>query len=75
MMYDVGRPHFDTSGEAIIITSHNELHYYLSLLNEQLPIESQFISRLADNLNAEIVSGSVQHIQEAVKWLGMMYDV
>ena len=36
-----GRPQFDTEGEGIIITSHSELQYYLSLLNEQLPIESQ----------------------------------
>ena len=36
----------------------------------QLPIESQFISRLADNLNAEIVLGTVQNAKDAVNWLG-----
>ena len=36
----------------------------------QLPIESQFISKLADNLNAEIVLGTVQNAKEAVHWLG-----
>ena len=44
-----GRPQHDTRGEGILITSHNELQYYLSLLNQQLPVESQFISKLADN--------------------------
>ena len=36
----------------------NELQYYLSLLNQQLPIESQFVSQLVDNMNAEIVLGT-----------------
>lgn len=61
---------FDQEGEGIIITSHKELHYYLSLLNEQLPVESQYISRLPDNLNAEIVMGSITNVKEAVNWLG-----
>ncbi len=37
-----------------------ELQFYLSLFNSQLPIESQYISKCADNLNAEIVLGTVQ---------------
>ena len=58
MLGRAGRPQYDTFGEGIIITSHTELQYYLSLLNQQLPIESQFVSKLADNLNAEIVLGT-----------------
>lgn len=68
-----GRPQYDTFGEGIIITSHKELHYYLSLLNEQLPVESQFISKLVDNLNAEVVLGTVQNVKEAVEWLSYTY--
>lgn len=68
-----GRPQYDSVGEGIIITSHKELHYYLSLLNQQLPVESQYISKLADNLNAEIVLGSVGNVKEAVDWLGYTY--
>eukprot|EP01124_Arcella_intermedia_P027745 TRINITY_DN5491_c0_g1_i1.p1 TRINITY_DN5491_c0_g1~~TRINITY_DN5491_c0_g1_i1.p1 ORF type:complete len:1958 (-),score=488.84 TRINITY_DN5491_c0_g1_i1:48-5852(-) len=68
-----GRPGYDTKGEGCLITGRTELQYYLSLLNEQLPIESQFISKLADNLNAEIVLGTVQNIKEAVNWLGYTY--
>ena len=36
MLGRAGRPQFDTRGEGILITSHNELQYYLSLLNEQV---------------------------------------
>ncbi|ESN94050.1 hypothetical protein HELRODRAFT_102998 [Helobdella robusta] len=73
MMGRAGRPQFDTKGEGILITNHTELQYYLSLMNQQLPIESQFISKLPDNLNAEIVLGTVQNAKDAVKWLGYTY--
>ena len=46
---------------------------YLNILNSQLPIESQFISQLADHLNAEVVSGSVTNIRDAVNWLSHTY--
>nr|GLL27460.1 DExH-box ATP-dependent RNA helicase DExH12-like [Ipomoea trifida] len=73
MLGRAGRPQFDTYGEGIIITGHSELQYYLSLMNQQLPIESQFISQLADQLNAEIVLGTVQNAKEACKWLLYTY--
>lgn len=73
MLGRAGRPQFDTYGEGIIITSHGEMSYYLSLLNQQLPIESQFVSRLVDNLNAEIVLGNVRNRDEGVEWLGYTY--
>ena len=73
MLGRAGRPQYDTFGEGIIITNHSELQYYLSLLNQQLPIESQFVSKLADNLNAEIVLGTIRNRDEAVQWLGYTY--
>nr|POF13041.1 dexh-box atp-dependent rna helicase dexh13 [Quercus suber] len=68
-----GRPQYDTYGEGIIITTQGELQYYLSLLNQQLPIESQLVSRLADNLNAEVVLGNIRTRDEGVEWLGYTY--
>jgi len=72
-----GRPQYmsrgDSRGEGIMITTHTELQYYLSLMNQQLPIESQFVARLPDSLNAEIVMGTVQNMQEAVQWLTYTY--
>ncbi|CAN7039033.1 unnamed protein product [Brassica rapa subsp. trilocularis] len=73
MLGRAGRPQYDEYGEGIIITGYSELQYYLSLMNEQLPIESQFISKLADQLNAEIVLGTVQNAKEACHWLGYTY--
>lgn len=73
MIGRAGRPDYDTFGEGIVITTQGELQYYLSLLNQQLPIESQLVSKLADNLNAEIVLGNVRSRQEGVEWLGYSY--
>ncbi|OIT02200.1 dexh-box atp-dependent rna helicase dexh12 [Nicotiana attenuata] len=73
MLGRAGRPQYDTNGEGIIITGHSELQYYLSLMNQQLPIESQFISKLPDQLNAEIVLGTVQNAKEACNWLRYTY--
>eukprot|EP00727_Mastigamoeba_balamuthi_P013194 m51a1_g8498 putative u5 small nuclear ribonucleoprotein 200 kda helicase-like (2194) ;mRNA; r:37531-45528 len=73
MVGRAGRPQYDTEGEGILITSHAELQYYLSLLNHQLPIESQFVSTLPDTLNAEVVLGNVASVRDAVQWLGYTY--
>uniref|UniRef100_A0A674I4Y8 Activating signal cointegrator 1 complex subunit 3 n=1 Tax=Terrapene triunguis TaxID=2587831 RepID=A0A674I4Y8_9SAUR len=73
MLGRAGRPQYDTKGEGILITSHGELQYYLSLLNQQLPIESQMVSKLPDMLNAEVVLGNVQNAKDAVNWLGYAY--
>ncbi|ODN91338.1 pre-mRNA-splicing helicase BRR2 [Cryptococcus wingfieldii CBS 7118] len=73
MLGRAGRPQFDTYGEGIIITNHSELQYYTGLMNQQLPIESQFVGRMVDNLNAEIVLGNVRNRDEGVQWLGYTY--
>uniref|UniRef100_A0A671XYS1 U5 small nuclear ribonucleoprotein 200 kDa helicase n=1 Tax=Sparus aurata TaxID=8175 RepID=A0A671XYS1_SPAAU len=73
MLGRAGRPQYDTKGEGILITSHGELQYYLSLLNQQLPIESQMVGKLPDMLNAEVVLGNVQTAKDAVNWLGYTY--
>lgn len=31
-----GRPQYDSSGRGVLITSQNELQYYLSLMNQQV---------------------------------------
>ena len=45
---------------------HHHKLYYLSLLNWNLPIESQFVSKLVDNLNAKIILGTIRNHDEAV---------
>ena len=49
-----GRPQYDTSGHGIIITSMVNMSKYMGLMLSQVPIESQFLNCLPDNLNAEV---------------------
>jgi len=48
MMGRAGRPQYDKTGHGIVITQHSELQYYLSLNNQQLPVESQLLGTLPD---------------------------
>ena len=68
MLGRAGCPQYDSKGEGILITNHSELQHYLSLLNQQLPIESQMVGKLPDMLNAEIVLGTVQTVADAAQW-------
>lgn len=68
-----GRPQFDTSGDATLITSHDAMARYLDKLVRSTPIESNFIKQLADHLNAEVVAGTVTNIREAVEWIRYTY--
>ncbi|CAD5210662.1 unnamed protein product [Bursaphelenchus okinawaensis] len=73
MMGRAGRPQFDSVGKGILITHNSELQYYLSLLNQQLPVESQMVSKLPDMLNAEIVLGTINNVNDAMEWIGYTY--
>ncbi|KAK3578446.1 hypothetical protein CHS0354_037424 [Potamilus streckersoni] len=68
-----GRPQFDKFGHGTILSTHDKLSHYLSLMTRQNPIESQFVNSLTDNLNAEIALGTVTNVDEAVKWLSYTY--
>lgn len=68
-----GRPQFDTSGDATLITTHDAMIRYLDKLVRATPIESNFIKQLADHLNAEVVGGTVTNIREAIQWLRYTY--
>ena len=68
-----GRPQFDTLGEAHILTTHDKLAKYLGMLTHSTPIESQFVKNLPDNLNAEVVLGTVSSLREASTWLSYSY--
>ncbi|CAG0888066.1 unnamed protein product [Darwinula stevensoni] len=68
-----GRPQYDKLGHGVIITSHEKLSHYLSLLTCQCPIESSFLQGLVDNLNAEVSLGTVSNIDEAMEWMSYTY--
>lgn len=59
-----GRPQFDSSGEATLITTNEAFPRYMNKLVRPIPIESNFIKQLPDHLNAEIVGGTVSNLRE-----------
>lgn len=69
----VGCLQFDIYGEGIIIIIQGEMMYYFLFFNQQLFIESQFVSKLVDNFNVEIVLGNVCSCDEGVEWFGYIY--
>ncbi|RLV91932.1 Pre-mRNA-splicing helicase BRR2 [Spathaspora sp. JA1] len=73
MLGRAGRPRYDKNGEGVIITSQDEIQYYLAILNQQLPIESKLISKLVDSVNAEVVSGAITSLEEGIEWLSFSY--
>ena len=73
MLGRAGRPQYDAEGEGIVITKHSELQYYLSLMNQQLPVESQLVKHLPDHLNAEVALGTVRDVRDAAAWLAYTY--
>ena len=68
-----GRPQYDSTGHAILITPHKTLGTYLSMMGHQAPIESHFTKALADHMNAEIVNGTINNIKEASTWLAYTF--
>ena len=68
-----GRPQFDTTGEAVLITEYPQLNRYLGMLNHAIPLESQLHKHLPDALNAEIVSGTITNLGEAIEWLSYTF--
>lgn len=68
-----GRPQYDNTGHAIMITPHKTLNMYLGMLNHQAPIESALIKALPDHMNAEIVNGTINNIREASAWLSYTF--
>lgn len=68
-----GRPQYGSLGEVTILSGRSQTATYLALINEQLPIESQLVSKLHDRLKAEIILGTVKNTKEAGDWIRCTY--
>ena len=45
MLGRAGRPQYDKKGEGLLLTSHSELQYYLSLMNQQVGVVSCLLKK------------------------------
>ncbi|KAL0421948.1 UNVERIFIED_CONTAM: DExH-box ATP-dependent RNA helicase DExH14 [Sesamum latifolium] len=73
MMGRAGRPQYDQHGKAIILVHEPKKSFYKKFLYEPFPVESSLREQLHDHINAEIVSGTISHKEDAVHYLTWTY--
>lgn len=73
MIGRAGRPQFDDKGIACVYVEQSKKNFYRKYLNEPFPIESNLISQLPDNFNAEIASGTLTDKQSCIDYLSWTY--
>jgi ATP-dependent DNA helicase HFM1/MER3 len=69
MLGRAGRPQFDDSATAVILTRKERVNHYEKLVSGSESLESCLHLNLIDHLNAEIGLGNISDIDSAVKWL------
>lgn len=69
MLGRAGRPQFDDSAVAIIMTRLEKVNRYEKMMNGQEVLESCLHRNLIDHLNAEIGLGTIINASSAKKWL------
>ncbi|KOM40243.1 hypothetical protein LR48_Vigan04g044100 [Vigna angularis] len=73
MMGRAGRPQFDQHGKAVILVHEPKKSFYKKFLYEPFPVESSLREHLHNHINAEIISGTICHKQDAVHYLTWTY--
>ena len=68
MLGRAGRPQFDDSAVAVIMTRQNKVRKYELMMTGQEVIESTLHLGLIDHLNAEIGLGTIRDLASARKW-------
>ncbi|KAJ5733918.1 hypothetical protein N7493_002704 [Penicillium malachiteum] len=69
MLGRAGRPQFDDSAVAVILTKKDRVGHYERLVSGTESLESCLHLNLIDHLNAEIGLGNVTNVETATKWL------
>ncbi|KAF2089406.1 P-loop containing nucleoside triphosphate hydrolase protein, partial [Saccharata proteae CBS 121410] len=69
MLGRAGRPQFDSSGVAVIMTRNEKVRHYDNLSSGKEILESCLHTNLIEYLNAEIGLGTITDISTAMRWL------
>ncbi|XP_034469557.1 probable ATP-dependent DNA helicase HFM1 isoform X1 [Hippoglossus hippoglossus] len=69
MIGRAGRPQFDTSATAVIMTKVQTRDKYMKLMNGMEIIESSLHGHLVEHLNAEIVLQTISDVNMALDWI------
>ncbi|KAI1772219.1 P-loop containing nucleoside triphosphate hydrolase protein [Hypoxylon cercidicola] len=70
MLGRAGRPQFDDSAVAIIMTRAGNVDRYKKMMSADETLESTLHRNLVEHLNSEISLGTIQDVQTAKKWIG-----
>jgi ATP-dependent DNA helicase HFM1/MER3 len=73
MLGRAGRPQFDKSGTAVIMTTTELGEKYTQLISGQETIESQLHENLVEHLCAEIALGTITSVESASAWLNSTF--
>jgi ATP-dependent DNA helicase HFM1/MER3 len=69
MIGRAGRPQYDNTGVAVILTRSDKRLKYENLVSGKTPLESRLHLQLIDHINAEIGLGTIADAESAKKWL------
>jgi ATP-dependent DNA helicase HFM1/MER3 len=69
MLGRAGRPQFDDTAVAVIMTRQNKARRYEMMVTGQDLLESKLHTNLVDHMNAEIGLGTIRDLMSARKWL------
>ncbi|KAH9907224.1 P-loop containing nucleoside triphosphate hydrolase protein [Xylariomycetidae sp. FL2044] len=70
MLGRAGRPQFDNSAVAIIMTRRSHVDRYNKMISGQENLESTLHENLIEHLNSEIGLGTIQNMETARRWIG-----
>ncbi|KAF5277172.1 hypothetical protein FQR65_LT03878 [Abscondita terminalis] len=73
MIGRAGRPQFDTSATAVILTTASDKLKYENMVDDVHPVESNLHKNLTEHLNAEVVLRTIIEFGDAVQWVTTTY--
>lgn len=73
MMGRAGRPQFDNSGTAVVLVHEPMKNFYRNFLFQPFPCESSLSYQLHEHINAEIVTGVIQSIDDCLEYLSWTF--
>nr|XP_022917190.1 probable ATP-dependent DNA helicase HFM1 [Onthophagus taurus] len=73
MIGRAGRPQFDNSGTAVIMTTNIEKNKYENMISGEEPIESYLRKNLVEFINAEVVLQTITDTTVAMQWLSSTF--
>jgi ATP-dependent DNA helicase HFM1/MER3 len=69
MMGRAGRPQYDTTGIAIIMTEKDNVDKFRDLTNNCQDIQSHLMTSLTEHINSEISLSTIIDLESSLNWI------